>query len=691
MIKRTLLRFIDIGRKFQELLELRKKQNALEKQKAKELYEKQKAKELYEKQKIKEFYEKQKAQAMLTIKSEESGDSKSPLSNSLGQKDSENVLAAIEKALIETEESLTKIEESLTEAQKKVKKAFTEMQENFGCLTETNVEKFLHAPQKFQPSNDLKIQKSYEKMSAEMQKKFDYPKDNNVKELLLQNAVFSYFKDNIEAQKTTFSQKVVDKADVYTFLKACFPRLYQSEVKIWERNDWESALKTGGAWDGCKPQFFEVTFDRRSYVVKSSWRAFEYDNSLKLHSLLKKDVKIYNENSIVTYPKKFALYNIAASNLAKTTGESTSLKPATIEIFANVASSPNELTEDALLNKFLENNSKCCTLVANKPGGGYRKYYRFSSLPKKTIFQLMPKVKGKSILGFLDAAPDPQLSYKIGQKSADALAILHSLGYNEEKKCTTSMHGDFHLGNLIYDDSRDKITLIDVGMDRQDDRYGDFKYRVGNNDLFRLFSYLTGMTDFSASTMPRSNDIMFIEGLLSRYRQFKPSLFQCLFDLNNPYSSEALGYDDVTACIEKTYVSPARVTQYMIFIFHYCKGKTLKDDDKSILKTRDDVIASNKKSPMNASKLLLSNMELADKLSISREQSEQKKCSTWSYVTRVLEFVSCVEEYLEHNKRSLGAIEKVVSLYSKESTALGSLVYSLDKEFNNFLTKIKDL
>ncbi|MDR3179751.1 MAG: hypothetical protein LBT70_02525 [Holosporaceae bacterium] len=530
------------------------------------------------------------------------------------------------------------------------------------------------------------MQGSYEKALAKIQITFDYLKNDNVSKLLSQNGVVSYFADNLCARKKNSIKKTVNKADVYIFLKACFPSLYKSNIKICERNDWEEALKKENAWDKSRPQFFEITIDEQSYVVKSSWRTFEYANSLKLYDLLKKD-----ENEIVAYPTKFALYDInGASNP----------KAATIEIFVDITSPTHKPTEDTLLQQFLKNNQTC-----------YGNDRKFSSSSKKIIFQLMPKAKGKSVTWFLDSNPQvsPQLSYKIGQRCGETLAALHKLGYDEKKKCTTSMHGDLHFSNLIYDDSQDKVMLIDVGMDRQDDRCGDFKYYVCENDFSRLFYDSTGMAIHSDKLtknqffMPQSNDIMFMEGLLSRYQQINPSLLRCFFDLNTQYSRDAVGYYYFA---HSFYCSAnallfARLTQYMIFIFHYCEGRLLEDEtSKSILKTSDEIIAMDEKSPIPIHRLFLSNIELLDKafifktLSDKHVQHSSKSHSLNVIATHVLEFVSYVEEYLTQNKRSLDAIQKVASLYSSSNQMNIWIELSdlLNKsKANNFMAKIKDI
>ncbi|MDR2682181.1 MAG: hypothetical protein LBB29_04015, partial [Holosporaceae bacterium] len=184
---------------------------------------------------------------------------------------------------------------------------------------------------------------------------FDEQSLNNLQQLLLQSALIKYFKSDVGLMSEIAKRKIVSKADVHTFLKYCFPHLYQSHVDIRERKDWEGTLISQNAWDRTMPQLFEVTMEKKTYVIKASWRVFEYENSRKLYDLLEKDGKTYNKNDLVSYPTKFALYNAKSS---------------AVEIFANIKSSINILTEDTLREKFFENNSECAQRYARN-----EKYY----------------------------------------------------------------------------------------------------------------------------------------------------------------------------------------------------------------------------------------------------------------------------------------------------------------------------
>ncbi|MDR2794782.1 MAG: hypothetical protein LBB12_03330 [Holosporaceae bacterium] len=511
---------------------------------------------------------------------------------------------------------------------------------------------------------------------------------DSVYKLLSQGVIQRYFQDNFMQKKYISAQRVVSTADVYTFLKCCFPRLYESNVEIHERSDYEGSLKGEYCWDGSKPQFFEATIDGNSYVVKSTWRAFEYGNCVKLYNFLEKDGKRLNKNGLVAYPKKIALYDIKGVSSAEA---------ATVEIFANVATS--KLTESVLEQSFFKNNSNCCYFDS------ICERYKFNMLSRKTIFQLMPMVNGESLDWFFNSGiiQSPQFSYSVGKKCADALADLHSLGYDKDKKCTTSMHGDFHRGNFLYDIPQDKITIIDVGLERQNFSYcqNGFGFNECDNDFSRLLNVVVDFSSRSLSELggsaTRKNDLLFMEGILSRYQQKNPSLFQCFFDLNDVYSRRSVGYYDIHDTPPRRqveYIFP-QVTQYMIFVFHYCKGRSLESDDPlraGKLPTEDEIVADilNLKS-MRMARLLFSDIKSSDKLSICQKLSKQDRITEWQLASSILKLVNCVENYLNDKGRSLETIEKVLSLYYSKNALLGTLpsfvIYN-DEKFNIFMTNV---
>jgi hypothetical protein len=346
-------------------------------------------------------------------------------------------------------------------------------------------------------------------------------------------------------------------------------------------------IGTPSNYDCSAPQFFRVTVDGRSYIVKSSYRSEEYANSCRIFD------KINASNALakakveasVCFPRKFALYDHldkCICGLYDAKSEQTTL------VKGKKIVSFQRLPAKEVMKIFLKGNTKLKIFTDG--------YITFLGVPQKIFLQLMPLAKGECLDDALQSeSPEEQLGedivsrapqkvHDIGRKTGHTLSSLHSISFNEKNPLASVMlHGDLHYGNIIYNRESDRVSIIDPGINRIPENNA-FGCDYINNDFFRLVWKMAPLVKFQDNYDLMPNDLVFLDGFFSGYKEKEGKMLAKLMDLSNPIVSKVMGfqgheYNDFMKfgkCIvegnrrDDYYFFMEKLVWHMAFVFPHC-------------------------------------------------------------------------------------------------------------------------
>ena len=156
---------------------------------------------------------------------------------------------------------------------------------------------------------------------------------------------------------------------------------------------------------------------------------------------------------------------------------------------------------------------------------------------KQYTIEVMHLAHGKQLFDLIDShdQDDQQWAEKIGK----ALGLFHLefMNYHNSKdpeKWKTVIHGDFHLGNVFFDEKTSRVYFIDNGDMHEDNPFKDFP------NIHRIL--LLALNEYEATPDPFKNRkinfcLSFIKGYLSAYPLAKRKLLV-------PYMKAKLKFDE---------------------------------------------------------------------------------------------------------------------------------------------------